>query len=142
MEFEKVKQLILTLNKTLKEKYDTDIVFSGSLGLRLRGIELEREPHDIDVKVVDVDPKIVRKEKYDLGIPVHFLGYTKVPLEYDAVDVDGEPVLVYTIETIINCKKASIEYNATRWIRNEFTEMKREKDMKDLEYIKEKYGIE
>ena len=146
MDAEKKKQLVLSLNRFLREKYNTEVVFSGSLGLFLSGIDLGRESHDIDVKVIGIDPNILRKDKknYDFEFPVHFLGYGKIsyPEKYHEVDINGEKVLVSTVETIMNYKKSSIKFNETRKIKNEFTERKRQKDIRDLEYIKEKYGIE
>ena len=136
------KHLAIYLNNILKEKYGTDIIFGGSLGLYLNGIILDRDFSDIDVKVVGIDPNIPRKDKADFDVPIHFLGNTDIPLEYKEIEIDGEKILVYTVETILNCKKHSISFNKTRKIKNEFTERKIEKDTKDLEYIKEKYGIE
>ena len=135
------ERIALTLNKMLREKFDADVVFGGSLGLFLNGIVLDRDFHDVDVRVLNVDPKVVRKEGVEYEIPIHFLGNTTVPLEYKEVDVQGEKILVYTPETILNCKKYTIQFNETRRIKNEFTERKNEKDRKDLAFIKEKYGI-
>ena len=142
MEKEKIKNIVLKLNRYLKEKYNADIVFGGSFGFYLQGIDLGRKFHDIDVRVVGIDPKMLRKQEIDFDIPVHFLGNTEVPLEAKELGVDGEKILVYTIQTIINCKKHTIWFNEHRKIKNEFTERKNKKDMRDLEYIKEKYGIE
>ena len=136
------ERIVTTLNRTLRERYGTDVIFGGSFGLYLKGIVLDRDFHDIDVRVVGIDPNIVRAEGVESEVPVHFLGYTEVPLECEEVDVCGEKVLVYTPETIIRCKKHTIAYNETRKIKTEFTRRKSEKDRKDLEYIKEKYGLE
>lgn len=141
MEQEKIKQLVLSLNKTLREKYNTDIIFSGSLALYLQGIELNRDFHDIDVKVVDVDPKVVRKNHIDFELPIDFLGYTDITLESKEIDVDGQKILVYTPETIMKHKVSSINFNRHRKIKNELTERKVEKDLRDLRYITENYGI-
>ena len=142
MEKRKIEKLILGLNQILKEKYNTDVIFSGTFGLYLNGIVLDREFNDIDVRVVGIDPKLARKDKFEFEVPVHFLGETSVQLEHDAIDVCGEKILVYTPQSIINCKKQTVMFNETRKIKNELTERKREKEINDLEFIKEKYGME
>ena len=142
MEKSDIERIVLKLNKTLKEKYSTDVIFSGTYGLYLNGIVLDREFNDVDVRVVGVDPKLLRKNKFEFEVPIHFLGDTTVQLEHAEVDVSGEKILVYTPQTIINCKKHTVAFNETRKIKNEVTELKKEKEQQDLDFIKEKYGME
>ena len=144
MEEKQIYENIASLNRELKNLFNADIIFSGSYGLYLNGIKLKREFHDIDIKVIGIDPRLVRKEGKCITsmTPIHFLGFTNVPLEYHEIEINGEKILTYTVETILRCKKETIRYNERRKIKTEFTERKSEKDKKDLEYIKEKYGIE
>lgn len=141
MEQERV-ELILAVDRALREKYGTDIIFSGSFGLWLDGIDLGREFHDVDVKVVGADPRVIRKDKFDFNLPIDFLGVTDVPLEYKEIDFHGRKILVYTAETIMNIKKSTVRFSKTRKIRNIFTERTGKKHQADLDYIKEKYGME
>lgn len=143
MENDKIIKIILDCNRYLKSITDSRFVFSGSYGLFLNKIILNRGFKDIDIKFLDLS--VEERKKLQIEFEPHIDKCANIPieLEYSEVIIEGVPLLVYTPQSIINAKKYQLDYiNKETTIKTERRLAQKEKILADLKYLKETYGIE
>ena len=137
-------EIILQCIRYLKEITESRVVFSGSYGLYIQGIDLNRDFHDIDIKFLDLNEDALKKLRLDFKPVIHKLKECHaVSPEYKEVDFHGEKILVFTPKTIIDCKKYTLDFieNGAK-IMSPGRIHSAEKNKADLQYLKEHYEIE
>ena len=137
------EDIILTCNKYLKETVNSRFVFGGSYALFMQGIDLKRDFHDIDIKFLDLDVKERRNLKLDFSPAIDKLPNVDIPLEYKEIEFCGEKLLVFTPQTIVDCKKFCVDFIENKAkIKSPTRLAGLEKIKRDLIYLKENYNLE
>lgn len=138
-----IEKTILACNSYIKSKTEHRFAFCGSCGLYLQGISLGRELHDIDIKFPDLD----FNEALSLGLEFNpkldvLDEYKPENAKYIEVELNGEKLVVETVESIISYKRDMLDYLAHKAkIMDESRIRQREKQTRDLEYLKKEYGL-
>ena len=137
-------ETILKCNEYLKTVTGSRFAFSGSYGLYIQGVELDREFHDMDIKFLDLDREELSKLKVDFEPTIHKLKSSPIGTDdYKEVEFHGEKLLVYTPQFIVDCKKHTLDFIENKAkIKTEGRLYTAEKIKSDLMFLKEKYGLE
>ena len=137
-----INQIILDSYQYLSSLGIGRFVYSGSYGLYLNGIDIGRELHDLDIEL----PDLSLNEKHNL-ILEFTPNINKVPkinlnFRFEEKDWNGLKILVFTPESIVEAKQYILNFLSdpkTFMTKNRLAQ--KEKILRDLEYLKEHYGL-
>lgn len=120
---------IIAVDNYLHNITDSRIVYCGSCALLLNGIKIDREPHDVDVRLIDLNYNdLVALYVDNAPTKIDKLVSDKLPLEYNELQLDDRTILVQTpknallwkFDTIVELYKSGCDYT---------------KHLKDIEYL-------
>ena len=118
-------------------------VYGGSYGLWLWGIDLGREPHDLDIKFLDLSVEERKALTLDFTPTIDKLPNISTDLEWKELEYEGLKLLVFTPESIVAAKKYTLDFlKRPKIIMSDRRLHHKEKVERDLAWLKEKYGLE
>jgi len=138
-----ITKTILDSYNYLKTVTDSRFIYSGSYGLYINNIILPRKFHDLDIRFIDLSREETKKLNLEFIPRIDKLLKIKLDLQYKEVNFNGVELLVYTPESIIACKKRTLDFicNKAHIITDKRLAQK-EKILKDLDYLKSEYNLE
>ena len=119
-------------------------VYSGSYGLYLNEITLGRELEDIDIRFLDLSKEEKQNLKLEFSPTIDKIPKMLNPEEdiWEEKDWNGIKILVSTPESIIKAKKRTLDFlSDPKILMTEKRLAQKEKIIRDLDYLKEHYGL-
>ena len=119
-------------------------VYSGSYGFYINSIDLGRDLYDLDIRF----PDLTLEERYSLKLEfTPHIDKLSEKLQlgdnmWEEKDFYGTKLLVFKPENIIKAKKATLDFlSDPRTLMTERRKSQKEKILRDLDYLKEHYGL-
>ena len=140
---ENIEKLILDCNSYIKSKTDEPFAFGGSCGLYLQNILLDRDIHDIDIRFISMP----YKKATDLNLKFQpkidiLIDFRPEEPDIKEIQLSGTTILVESVESIVDAKKKMLDFFQNKAkIMDDWRLKQKEKAIRDLKYIKEKYNI-
>lgn len=139
-----VDKIILDSYQYLSSLNIGRFIYSGSYGLYINGIDLGRDLYDIDIRF----PDLTLEEKHNLKL--EFSPHIdKLPERlkfgeeiWEEKDFHGVKLLVFTPESIVRAKQVTLNFlSDPKTFMTERRKSQKEKTTRDLNYLKEHYGL-
>ena len=117
-------------------------IYSGSYGLYLNGINIGREFHDLDIEFPDLSLDEKHALRLEFTPNINKVPKINLDFKFEEKDWNGLKILVFTPESIVMAKQYILNFLSnpkTKMI--EKRKSQKEKILRDLEYLKEHYGL-
>lgn len=139
-----VDKIILDSYRYLSSLNIGRFVYSGSYGFYINGIDLGRDMYDLDIRFPDLTleercalklnftPRIDKlSERLKFGEEI-----------WEEKDFHGVKLLVFTPESIVRAKQVTLNFlSDPKIFMTERRKSQKEKILRDLDYLKEHYGL-